>query len=911
MTFKNSHRSLSIALALALAFSSQAYVSALAAEIKGVTLNAITDAPLTGATVWLEPADATLAPSGVETDSEGEFAIEAPSGAYTLTFSYVGFSTETLTSVAIDAMSAGALVMRLTPTALNMNTYTVTASRRPEKLVDAPAAISIIESDEIEERISLSIADHVAALPGIDVVNTGLNSSNVVNRGFNNIFSTTLMTMVDNRIARVPSLRVNVYQFISATNEDIDHIEVVSGPGSALYGPNAANGVLHILTKSPLSSAGTSISIAGGEREVGMVSFRHAGATNGKFGYKLSGQYYQGVDWKTTDPLEPDSIRLLTQSTTGNVVDSDFTNNTRDFDIKKLNLDGRVDVVLDDNSMLIFSAGYNKASNIELTGLGAAQVIGWQYGYGQARLTHKNLFAQFFVNISDAGDTYIRRSGARIIDKSRLYAGQLQHSYKASPRQRFTYGFDALWTRPNSSGTIHGANEDNDNINEYGAYLQSETDLTDKLTFIAAGRVDDHNLLAGTVFSPRAALRFKANEKNTFRATYNQAYSTPSTLNFFLDVLSARITMADADSALIPLIPFLGNTFFNARGTGAVDGFTFSYAGDGRPQMVSLYGNMMGVGNMYLPANAQSVWPAMRAILVGGDAALDAVLPAALSGAAPGQYMALNTVSGGFDPFDATKVADLKPIAETKTTTFELGYKGIIGRRLAVSVNGYYTEIKDFIGPLRVETPHVFIDPATFVPQLTADIVATTGMPDTSAQTIAIQIAGQIGSIPIGLVSPTEVQNATDVIITYRNFGNINLLGADIAIDYHLNQYWNAGVTYSWLEKNFFNDVDGIADIPVNAPQNKASAKLRYSNPHLGLRGQARLRYVDAFPVNSGVYNGWIRSYGIFDLDLEYEFAPRTTIALTIQNAFDNMHVEFIGAPALGRLSILRLKREI
>ncbi|HSH00857.1 MAG TPA: TonB-dependent receptor, partial [candidate division Zixibacteria bacterium] len=348
---------------------------------------------------------------------------------------------------------------------------------------------------------------------------------------------------------------------------------------------------------------------------------------------------------------------------------------------------------------------------------------------------------QVFVNGSSAGDTYLLRSGAKIVDDSRLYVGQLQHSYMPSDRQRFTYGVDALLTRPSSDRTINGRNEDNDDINEYGVYVQSETKLSDQWTFLAAGRFDDHNLLDNPVFSPRAALKFQPDANNTFRATFNQAYSTPSTLNFYLDVLSASVPTSAINPALIPVI---GPTILNARGTGSKDGFTYNFGPDGRPWMVSLYGGALYAGgaiptpNTYLSPDVANVWPAMRALLVAQDPSLDPVLPQLLSGPAPGQFLSLNTVTGSFDPFDYNNVVNLDPIEETKTTTYELGYKGVLGKKLAVSVNGYYSEIKDFIGPLRVETPHVFINGATFVPQLTADIIATGVVTDPAqAQAIA------------------------------------------------------------------------------------------------------------------------------------------------------------------------------
>ena len=152
-------------------------------------------------------------------------------------------------------------------------------------------------------------------------------------RGFNNIFSGSLLTLTDNRIARVPSLRVNAFNFIPTSNEDIERVEVVFGPGSALYGPNSASGVFHILTKSPFGSEGTQLSFGGGEHDVLNGSFRHASSIGDKVGFKISAQYYQGTDWENFEPNEPDQIVKTRQTPNGPVVVSDTLDNVRDLSL--------------------------------------------------------------------------------------------------------------------------------------------------------------------------------------------------------------------------------------------------------------------------------------------------------------------------------------------------------------------------------------------------------------------------------------------------------------------------------------------------------------------------------------------------------------------------------------------------
>ncbi len=279
-----------------------------------------------------------------------------------------------------------------------------------------------------------------------------------------------------------------------------------------------------MLTKSPIGSEGTTVSIGGGERDLFMGSFRHAGSVNEKFGYKVSFQYYQATDWKFNDPAEPDSIVKFRPTSQGPVPVTGLIPNNRDFDIEKIAADVRFDYRPTNETSFILSGGFNQANNIELTGLGAGQAVDWRYNYIQARFSHKDLFVQAFINSSDAGDTFIYRSGQLIIDTSKLLVGQIQHSTQLGERQRFTYGLDALFTRPDTDNTVNGRNEDNDNIDEVGIYVQSETDLTSKLRLVLAGRVDDHSELEDPIFSPRAALVFKPTPTDNFRVTFNRAF---------------------------------------------------------------------------------------------------------------------------------------------------------------------------------------------------------------------------------------------------------------------------------------------------------------------------------------------------------------------------------------------------
>ena len=383
-------------------------------------------------------------------------------------------------------------------------------SRRQEKALDAPASVSTISAREIARTAATTIADHVRTLPGVDAAQTGIAQGTVVSRGFNNVFSGSLLTIIDNRYARIPSLRFNAYQMLPTNDLDIDRVEVSLGPGAALYGPNASNGVMHLITSSPLDRQGSSISLAGGERSIFHGQFRTAHLLSENFGMKVSGQYQRGNDWEYEDPAE--------------VVERDFAS-------ARYSADARFDVRFAGDADLVVSTGTSTiGEGVEMTGVGAAQVRGWGLHYAQARLSKGKLFAQAFLNQTDAGDeTFLLRTTAPVVDMSRTMAFQFQYGFDLGSRQSFTYGVDWQRTEPRSGGTIFGANEDDDIISEVGAYLHSETSILDNLDLVTAIRVDDHSRLADANVSPRAALVFTPLEGQSFRVTYNRAFATPST----------------------------------------------------------------------------------------------------------------------------------------------------------------------------------------------------------------------------------------------------------------------------------------------------------------------------------------------------------------------------------------------
>ena len=878
---------------------------------------------------------------------------ELPAGVYTISASSLSYADKVLSDVEVQSDETKSVEIALFSRVIQLDQVSVTTSRRQEKVLDAPASVSVLDESQIQSRAAITPAEHMKALPAVDFFATGVTQGSLTIRGFSNVFSGSVLSLVDNRIARVPSLRVNAYNFLPTPELDIERIEVVSGPGSALYGPNSADGVTHILTKSPFDSEGTEIALSAGERSLLSGSYRHAGTIDDMIGYKITGEYTQAEDWHYDDPVEQD---LRQQRIAAGVPEGDVKIGNRNFDVRRMRGEARVDVRVNEDLTTIFNGGYSNATGLEMTGLGAGQADNWTYWYAQARALYKGIFAQAFLNASDAGeDTFLLRDGAPIVDKSRLFVAQLQHGLSLGDRQRLTYGVDMLLTRPDSERTITGVNEDDDSVNEIGVYLQSETELTDQLRFVAAARYDNHNRLEDPVFSPRAALVFKPAPDHNLRATYNRAFSTPTTNNLFLDIRAAKDAFG-FEAAFKDILPFNPAIDVRAQGVG-LDGFRFSRSADGRPQFRSPFAPLaQRTANDYIdlddPVFTNVMWTVARGAVMSQliatatqalaaqgmqpaqiqalSQAFDALVPRQVTGV-KNVMRSLNLESGQFTEVDDAR--DVDPMRPTITQSFELGYKGTLFNKLLIGVDAYHTRIKDFVGPVTPETPNVFLDPATLAaflgqqfgaalddPQnaiLNGALVALLDSPQaggngngSAADELTTQFVTNGAGIPFGTVSPEEANDPVAVTATYRNFGDISLNGADFKFAYFLNQNWNIGGSYSFVSEDLFENVDGLRDIALNAPSNKFGVSVEYLNAGLGnLATQLRMRFVDGFPVNSGVYQGTVERYVTFDLSAGYNFpfTPNTRLSLAIQNLLNNEHQEFVGSPEIGRLSILRV----
>ena len=552
-----------------------------------------------------------------------------------------------------------------------------------------------------------------------------------------------------------------------------------------------------------------------------------------------------------------------------------------------------------------------------------------------------------FWNGNSNDNSYLLRSGRPLIDKSYQTVAQLQHGFDINPQHGLTYGLDFLYTNPQSDSTINGRHEEDDTVTEFGGYVQYDGRFSDKWNFVAAARLDDNSSLENLVFSPRAALVFKPTPERSIRASYNRAFSTPNTLNLFLDISAQPLPLGGPFSYDI-----------RAQGT-SLDGFTFNRSSDGVPEYMSPF-TVTGLGpngpifdpRAFNVTNSENTWTTAQTAfgaIAGGKcqnpqtpdevAECQAYVQAAqsfgqtaapLDGVVPIRTAILNPDADTqreenpdpqfFPRFDPTGISDVPVLEPTIWQTFEVGYKGLLlGSKLLLGANVYFTDVDNFVSALEPFTPNVFL-----AGQELAGYLVSQGVPLDQAALIA----GNVGSadttvpesgtvngyngFPLGVMAPTTAGGKTGspILLTYRNLGDFNYFGADASLTYILNDRWELGGTISWVQKDQFEaetENGGTRSVALNAPKWKGSIMLGYRAPQGGLSGAFRGRYVDGFPVASGVYTGSVEAYTVFDLNVGYMFRNNGFgVQLDITNIFDNDYQSFVGVPHFGRYTMLR-----
>lgn len=550
-------------------------------EITGRITDARTGSGVVAAQVVVRDAQGVIV-AGAMTDSTGRYSIsDVRAGTYVVESSRLGYARAAQTDVAVAERARVEVNLRLDVVALTAAAVVVTSTRRVERAADTDVSVTVIAGDAIARSGEPTVFGGMKHASGVDFFSSGLGQQQPNARGFVNPFTTNLLVLVDGRLASLPGLGTVLPGMMLVTPQDVAQVEVVTGPSSALYGANAANGVLSIVTRDPRDSRGGSISVTEGDRGVAAFSLRMATVITEQFAFKLTGESYQAKDFERRNAFAGSGgFSLLDQP---------------DFQLSHQSAGGSLFYFPSAGNRLVYSAGATRANYINLTVAGRLQVKDWDASYQQLRANFTDVFggALYFNTAytrNDAGDSYyldvltrmqippanggaglspaLAMQRALFVDRSDRFEFEAQHAWHRGTQHFVTTGVMCRTSHPVSGGTYltDGTAGAPIRINESGAYMGYDNVVIPKLRLTAVVRYDTHSDFSAR-FSPKLSASYTLANGDAVRLTYNEAFNSPTTYLLYAQSNAGR----DATSGLQNWIRGnrAGFTFVNTAG-GAV-----------------------------------------------------------------------------------------------------------------------------------------------------------------------------------------------------------------------------------------------------------------------------------------------------------------------------------------------------
>jgi outer membrane receptor protein involved in Fe transport len=416
------------------------------------------------------------------------------------------------------------------------NEVVVSASKRCEDLINAPATMTVLTEDVIGATPSPRIADLMRLVPGVNIAQTSARDVNITLRGATGTLEDSTLVLLDGRSVYQDFFGFVMWDFFPVDPGQIKQIEVIRGPASAVWGANALTGVVNVITRTPREMAGTTASVQFGQfdrRRPGegfeggglfSINATHAEAISDRFAYKVSGGLL------AQEPLVRPAGTIAGTATQYPGFANKGTRQGR--------LDARADSTLANGGTLILAGGITATDGILHSGLGPLDVrSGSTFKYGRLAYERAGFKLHTFVNALDGDGTFLLQRGldgkllgARF--ENQVYDFEVSHARLTGTRHLLSYGGNVRHNRFGLTMAPHARYR-----NEGGAYVQDTIYLSEgRVRWIVGARVDGFGVLDKAVFSPRTALLVKPRPNQTIRVSFNRAFRAPSLFNSYIDI---------------------------------------------------------------------------------------------------------------------------------------------------------------------------------------------------------------------------------------------------------------------------------------------------------------------------------------------------------------------------------------
>ena len=400
------------------------------------------------------------------------------------------------------------------------NVEVTSASKEPEEVWQTPAAIYVLTSEDIRRSDATSIPEILRLVPGVEVSRIDSDHWAVGVRGFGSQFSRSLLVLMDGRSVYT-SLFAGVYWDVQDTLiEDIDRIEVIRGPGGTIWGANAVNGVINIITKNAKETRGFLASAGGGTIDQGTSALRYGGEIGKTFNYRFYGKAFTRGPEFHGDGRRYDDWRMQRGG-----FRADWDTGKHD----SLTLQG--DIYSGDDGDRTTVGSFSPPSQLDLR--------------GNDEVSGGNIQGQWRHAFAAGADVQVQAYYDRTVRHAPQY-GETRNTFDVDFLNHIPLGHrqDLLWglgTRVSPSDYIEVVptldflpHHQTDSI--YSGFVKDEIQIIQRKLSLTVGTKIEHNDYTGFEVQPTARLLWTPRSRQTFWAAFTRAVRTPSRLDVALNL---------------------------------------------------------------------------------------------------------------------------------------------------------------------------------------------------------------------------------------------------------------------------------------------------------------------------------------------------------------------------------------
>ncbi len=403
------------------------------------------------------------------------------------------------------------------------NVEVTSVSKEPEQVRKTPAAIFVISQEDIRRSGATSVPEALRLAPGVEVAQVDSNHWSISIRGFAGQFSKSLLVLIDGRSVYTPLFSGVYWNVQNLLLEDVDRIEVIRGPGGTIWGANAVNGVINIITKSAKDTRGGLVTLGSGSVDQGMGEFRYGGGIGKSFDFRVYGiAFGRGSEFHPVQtPLTPP-----------------LTLERDPFDAWQMGQGGfRTDWKAGDHDTFTVQGDMYRGVTGERVALGSFSQDSEVTTDDNAFVSGGNLVARWQHETGEGSDiqfqTYFDRTNFKDLElgetRDTFDFDFVQHQ-KIDGDQKLTWGLGARVSPSNFTQTSEGVDflphQQTDTI--YSGFAQYELPIVrDKLS-LTAGTKLEHNNFSGFEYQPSVRLLWTPTNRQSFWAALTRAVRTPS-----------------------------------------------------------------------------------------------------------------------------------------------------------------------------------------------------------------------------------------------------------------------------------------------------------------------------------------------------------------------------------------------